>query len=227
MRYNLLKRKKIGQKGFSLPELIIVIAIFVIITTVALFNQGRLSSSVLLTNMAYEVGLAVREAQIYGIGVRSTDASGNFAGQFGAHFDTNNDKQVIVFADMNNNGQYDAGVGDESRYVYEFDNRRGNRITAVCVGGPGVGWSSGPCNADVNQQSVDVLFKRPNPSNLVSCADTSPGVCPSPLQSNRVYIVISDVEDLECRVVIVEATGQIRVEDSTKGSCSAGASLTP
>lgn len=226
MRYNLLKRKKIGQKGFSLPELIIVIAIFVIITTVALFNQGRLSSNVLLTNMAYEVGLAVREAQIYGIGVRSTDAGGNFAGQFGAHFDTNNDKQVIVFADMNNNGQYDAGVGDESRYVYEFDNRRGNRITAVCVGGPAI-WGGGPCNADVNLQSVDVLFKRPNPSNLVSCADTSPGVCPSPLQSNRVYIVITDVEDLECRVVIVEATGQIRVEDSTKGSCSAGASLTP
>ena len=102
MRFILLKRNKKNQKGFSLPELIIVIGIFIIISTIAMFNQGKLSSSVLLTNMAYEVGLAIREAQTYGIGVRSEDAGTNFTGQYGAYFDTSTEttkRQVIVFAD--------------------------------------------------------------------------------------------------------------------------------
>lgn len=50
-------------KGFSLLELLVVISIFTIITTIALFNQGQLNSNVLLTNLAYDVALTVREVQ--------------------------------------------------------------------------------------------------------------------------------------------------------------------
>lgn len=203
-----------NKRGFSLPELIIVIAIFAIISSIAMFNQGKLSSNVLLTNMAYEVGLAIREAQVYGIGVRSEDPSGTaFNGQFGAHFDINNDKQIIVFADQNADGLYDSG---EERYMYEFENRRGNRVSALCVGDLG----GSPCTASIGQNQVNILFRRPNPSNLVSCTNTS--VCPPELQSNRAYVVLTDTYGDNCRVVVTEPTGQIRVEDSTKGNCASG-----
>lgn len=210
--------KKNYNKGFSLPELIIVIAIFTVISSIAMFNQGKLSSNVLLTNMAYEVGLAVREAQVYGIGVRSEDPSGtSFNGQFGAHFNMANDKQIIVFADLNNDGLYDSG---EERYVYEFENRRGNRISALCVGD----LSGSPCTSATGQNQMNILFRRPNPSNLVSCSNTA--VCPTDLQSNRAYVVLTDTYGDSCRVVVTEPTGQIRVEDSTKNNCASG-SLTP
>lgn len=217
MRHTLLKRNKSKQKGFSLPELIIVIAIFVIITTVALFNQGRLSSSVLLTNMAYEVGLAVREAQIYGIGVRSDDTGSNFSGQYGAHFNIANPRQVIVYADNPNDVNntlftYDAG---EEKYIYEFNNSRGNKISALCVGD----LSNGPCNNAIGKNTVDVLFRRPNPASIVKHSDIQ-----NPI-SDRVYIVVTNIDEDECRVVIVEPTGQIRVEDSSKGSCSVASPL--
>lgn len=217
MRFILLKRNKKNQKGFSLPELIIVIGIFIIISTIAMFNQGKLSSSVLLTNMSYEVGLAIREAQTYGIGVRSEDAGTNFTGQYGAYFDTSTEttkRQVIVFADgsvpgLDANFVYDPG---EEKYIYEFENRRGNRISALCVGDLG----GTACQNGVNSEgSLSILFKRPNPSALIS-----PISAGQPVRSDRVYIVVSSLDDYDCRAVVVEPTGQIRVEDSSKGACA-------
>lgn len=207
------------QKGFSLPELIIVISIFVIISSVALFNQGKLSSSILLTNMAYEVGLAIREAQTYGIGVRAEGPSSTvFSGQYGAHFSVANDtskRQVVVFADSEATlggalNLYDPG---EEKYIYEFENRRGNKIEALCVGNLG----TDPCVfGGLNSvQSVDVLFKRPNPSAIVS-----PESLGAPTRNERVYIIITSLSGDDCRAIIVEPTGQIRVEDSSKKSCA-------
>jgi prepilin-type N-terminal cleavage/methylation domain-containing protein len=216
------QRNKRNEKGFSLPELIIVIAIFVIISSVAMFNQGKLSSSVLLTNMAYEVGLAVREAQTYGIGVRSEDAEGsNFGGQYGVFFDIGTEtskRQVIVFADgvggASPNYTYETG---EEKYIYEFENRRGNQISGLCVGE----MVGGVCSNSNVGNTLSVLFKRPNPAALVFAADLDPEP-----RSDRVYIVVSSLEGDDCRAVIVESTGQIRVEDHTKGACSIG-SVTP
>ena len=214
---NTLKKNISKQKGFSLPELIIVIGIFVIISTVAMFNQGKLSSSVLLTNMAYEVGLAIREAQTYGIGVRSEDAGANFTGQYGAYFDTSSEtsnRQVIVFADLDQNLSYTQGANPpEEKYIYEFENRRGNKITAMCVGDLAPGTA---CQNGVNSESpLSILVKRPNPSALI--APVSAG---QPIRLERVYVVVSSLEEDDCRAVIVEPTGQIRVEDSSKGACT-------
>ncbi len=213
---NTLKKNSSKQKGFSLPELIIVIAIFVIISTVAMFNQSKLSSSVLLTNMAYEVGLAIREAQTYGIGVRSEDAGANFTGQYGAYFNTIDEttrRQVIVFADLDQNLSYTPGyTPPEEKYIYEFENRRGNKISAMCVGE----LSGAACQDGFNSESpLSIMFKRPNPSALVS-----PVSAGQPVRLERVYVVVSSLEGDDCRAVIVEPTGQIRVEDSTKGACT-------
>lgn len=223
--------RKTGQKGvqsgFSLPELIIVIAIFVIISSIAMFNQGKLSSSVLLTNMGYEVGLAVREAQIYGIGVRSEDLGTSFTGQYGAHFSVadGQERQVIVFADQADinggpNFKYDEG---EEKYIYEFDNRRGNKIAALCVGNIDTS-NTETCAAGASFGAAesltefDILFKRPNPSALIygpTAVDD-----PTPVaKTGRAYIVVSSVDGDDCRVVIIESTGQIRVEDSSRGNC--------
>ncbi|MBP6974602.1 MAG: prepilin-type N-terminal cleavage/methylation domain-containing protein [Candidatus Pacebacteria bacterium] len=224
--------RKTGQKGvqsgFSLPELIIVIAIFVIISSIAMFNQSKLSSSVLLTNMGYEVGLAVREAQIYGIGVRSEDLGTSFTGQYGAHFSVadGQERQVIVFADLDTNFAYTPDhVPPEEKYIYEFDNRRGNKIAALCVGNITV--PDETCDRGVSFTSpgtesldgFDILFKRPNPSALIYGPDTSGATTDAVAKTGRAYIVVSSVDGDDCRVVIIESTGQIRVEDSSRGNC--------
>jgi prepilin-type N-terminal cleavage/methylation domain-containing protein len=204
------------KKGFSLPELIIVIAIFVIITSVALFNQGKLSSDVLLTNMAYEIGLSVREAQTYGIGVRGDDGGTTFAGQYGAHFSVQDDtsnRQVIVYSDKDDNGVYTPG---EEKSIYSFQDRRGNRLVALCAGDLNDGEACTPTSA-IAVPWLDIAFKRPNPAAIIygpNATDGSPEI-----KSGRAYIVLNSLDNADCRVVIIESTGQIRVEDSSHGSC--------
>lgn len=203
--------------GFSLPELIIVIAIFIIISSIALFNQSKLSSNVLLTNMAYEIGLAVREAQVYGIGVRSEDDGQTFLGQYGAHFSVEDDtssRQVVVYGDKGD-GDIIYSPGEE-KYIYSFTNRRGNRIVALCAGDLPQGQPCAPGAAEAVPW-LDVTFRRPNPAAVIYAPSQGGGQAEE--KSGRAYIVLNSVDDNDCRVVVVESTGQIRVENSTKGSC--------
>lgn len=216
-----IKRNKTTSKawlkrGFSLPELIIVIAIFVLISSVALFNQNKLSSNVLLTNMAYEVGLAIREAQVYGIGVRGDDGQTTFSGMHGAHFSVENDtmaRQVTVYSDKNDDAVFESG---EEKSLYTFDNGRGNHIVALCAGDLPAGT---PCVAGgTNSVSqLDVVFERPNPAAILYAADSGGVMTP---RTGRAYIVLNSVSNDDCRAVVVESTGQIRVDDSRNNICS-------
>lgn len=221
--------------GFTIAELIIVIAIFALVTSIAMFNQGRLNSNILVNNMAFETALAVREAQVYGIGVRSGGLESNaFSGWFGAHFDLSKPTQIIIFNDINKSSSYDPLVTDEggnnltdangnpiteAKYEYNFTNQRGNKITALCVG-PIEGGA--PCSKDVsvaqNISTLDIFFKRPSPEAHFHY----PGMQDNGYNIPRVYIVVNNIDEDNCRVVIVESTGQIRVEnaDVASKSCS-------
>lgn len=210
----MFKRKpKQKNTGFSIPELIIVIAIFTIITVIAMFDQGRLSSNVLLTNMAYEVALAVREAQVYGLGVRTTGADDGteFQGEYGVHFDINSPREVILYGNdysQTNNPGFDPG---EELFQYTFENQRGNLITALCIGDINPATGARCVDEESNAYRVnqaDIVFKRPNPS---------PKIFNNSLQVvGRVYIVLNNIDGNSCRTVVIEGTGQIRVEDGKK-----------
>ncbi len=212
-----MHQRKKTQKGFSIPELIIVVAIFAIVTTIAMFDQGRLSSNVLLTNMTYEVGLAIREAQVYGLGVRNTGAidDSKFLGEYGAHFDIHNSKEIYLFGNnyaVSENPAYDPG---EELFQYQFENQRGNKIVALCVGD--INPSNGErCTDDPNNKYrvewVDIIFKRPNPAPSIY-ANNGSG---SSRVVGRVYVIVNNIDNSSCRAVVVEGTGQIRVEDSNK-----------
>jgi hypothetical protein len=184
--------------------------------------------------MAFETALAVREAQIYGIGVRSGGLdTDTFSGWFGAHFDLSNPTQVIIFNDVNKSTSYDPLATDENgnpindsngnpiteaKYEYNFLNQRGNKITALCVG-PIAGGA--PCSKDVsvaqNISSLDILFKRPSPQAHFHFPGIAQGADDT---ISRAYIVVNNIDEDNCRVVIVESTGQIRVENADVASKS-------
>ncbi len=214
-----------SQKGFSLPELIIVIAIFAIITTIAMFDQARLNSNTLLTNMAYEIALSVREAQVYGIGVRdssfSTTATGIFSGQYGTHFNIATPREVMVFGNASETYvPYDpSGPNAQARVRYVFENQRGNFISAICVGN----LEGNPVRACQTGQPeivnvAEVVFRRPVPAPNIYKGGAV-GTMTSAPAGERVYVVVHTLDRANCRVVVVEPTGQIRVVDSGSGLC--------
>ncbi len=96
------------SRGFSLIELLVVMAIFIVITTVVLFNQSKFSSNVNLTNEAYAVAGHIREAQVYGTLVGGVSAS--FTAGYGIYFHTVSGVFTYdLFVDNNTNSKYDAG----------------------------------------------------------------------------------------------------------------------
>jgi len=212
----------VKKAGFTLIELLVVLAIFTLIMGVALFNQAGLNSNIMITNLAYETALAVREAQTYGVGVRASGAS--FDKGYGAYFEISKPFQFVVFGDSNPtvpNNTYDVGVTpSELQSLYEVRNQRGNKITAICVGNQGSG-AQVPCTALSSNavSKLSIMFRRPNPEASFWWEPVAGGGFEKSLK-NPAVIVVNNVDNSNCRAIIVEVTGQIRVENSSGGNCA-------
>ncbi len=95
--------------GFSMVELMISIGIFMLITGILLANFPSFSSKISLENLAYEIALSIREAQIYGLSVKQF-GTGGFDYGYGIHFDNTDYNSFILFADINANQKYDSAI---------------------------------------------------------------------------------------------------------------------
>ncbi len=231
---NLKNKKLIGLKkaGFTLIELLVVVAIFSVIMGVALFNQAGLNSNIMITNLAYETALAVREAQTYGISVKSTSPTAspsdiNFDKGYGVYFDTStaaSQYQFIVFGDSNADNTYTQGyVPSELQSLYEIKNQRGNKITRICLGNTDAGSNVIiPCNGNSSKKvsNLSIIFKRPNPEAAFWVTDSF-GIA-TRVTNGPAVIVVNNADNSNCRAIIVEVTGQIRVENASGQNCANG-----
>lgn len=180
------------RKGFTLVELLVSIAIFTVITTVAVFNHATFNSSVLLTNLAYEIALSVRQAQFYGIVVRQT-AAGAFDSGYGIHFDlAQSSTNYRLFEDKPpQNHVYDSGEDVES-----FTIQKGNRISRLVVT---------TLSGTTSKNNVDISFIRPNPDTYIRY-DSLAGN-----RGTKLEICVSSPTGALKRKITVEETGQISV----------------
>jgi len=198
-----------APKGFTLIELVVVIAIMVLITTAILARQARFDSSTLLRSLSYSVALTIRSAQVYGTSVRGsataqanctagTYVSGScYAGAYGVYF--NGPNSYSLFADNNGNGVYDASV---DTIVQTYQIGAGFQISKFCGVLPG---GSKHCSTDGSPISwLVVYFKRPNPDALFtsSAGETY----------NGAYIQIAAINDpTNTHSISVASTGEIAV----------------
>lgn len=187
---------KVHQRAFTLIELLVVIAIFSIITSIALFDQSRVNSNVLLSNLTYDVGLTLRQAQTYGIGVKYDQDAPNSQGGFGVYFDTDSPNGIILFNDVDGNGIYEAAT-DSIEREYQFTNQRGNKIDSMYFINS---------NAEGNCGQMSITFKRPDPEPTMYCDGY--------FFSGPAYIYLGTEDRAICKEVVVEASGQIRVGKS-------------
>ena len=101
-----------SKKGFTVIELVISVAIFVFMTALMIAKYSNFDQSVLLTDVAYDTALTIRTAQAYGTSVKGAGTTVvSFQNAYGVHFDTGSPTQMILYADTNGNGRYDAGSG--------------------------------------------------------------------------------------------------------------------
>jgi prepilin-type N-terminal cleavage/methylation domain-containing protein len=208
-------------RGFSLIELIITVSIMLIVTSAVLFRQAKFSSDILITNMAYEVALSVREAAVLGLSSRQ-DSSGYRVG-YGVHFEPASESggspdSFINFVDVSNALVTDTVSDNDNVFDYFYTPNtadvvdkvinltQGQRIKEYGArSSSNSAWNCGPSNG----QTLNIAYVRPNPEAHITMGTNS--TKNSDIYSEAKIIVESGLGD-KCRTVSVSVSGQISVD---------------
>ena len=158
--------------GFSLTELIVAVGIFIVLTSVLLFNYNKFGNRLTLDILAHQIAGWVRDAQVSAMSVRTDrTVSGKYPG-YGIHFDSvttpvNLSTSFIYFADTYYpDKQYNSASGACGSALAECEKQikilQKNRVELIC--GLGTAHPQGSCPVGFEQLlGADIVFTRPNP----------------------------------------------------------------
>lgn len=185
------------NKGFTLIEMLVSLAIFALMTSLLLAKYGNFNQGVLLTNLAYDVALTIRNAQSYGLNAKSAQRNldafqqSTGGGSYGVHFTTTDKTHFTFFVDANNNGIYDdvgADLGVTSI-------KRGSSVSNLCVA------AASPCGVGNNVTSLDISFVRPDPNAIIKSGGVTYDYAEITVKAS----------DGTTRVISIRSNGQISV----------------
>lgn len=175
------------------------IGVIGIVTSIVLMRYSTFDSTVLLKNEAYEVALAVREAQVKSVGaVRAGDES-NYAYAYGVSFEAgSNTYETFLFrsavthpSNVESGCTYDGQTNcSESLQGFAFDKRI--EVVEICI--------EDDCSVD----RLDVAFRRPEFAALY----TADGDHVTPASA---YVKLASDVGLVTFIVEITSLGQISV----------------
>jgi len=191
-----------SQKGFTLVELLISIGIIAFISSIVLLKYSSFDSTVLLKNAAYEVALALREAQAKSVSGSHQGGDANFP--FGVTF-TPDSKNYTIFryaSAIDPSPYYDVSESDPdlASNISTTTMERSILVTDVCINDGGV-------DDDCDIDRLDVSFRRPEFRALFYAVKV--GVPQSNIQSAKIKVSTPNRENVF--VVEVTSLGQISV----------------
>lgn len=96
--------------GFTLVEVLVSLGIFAVLTGVVLSNYRGYNTNALFANASEDIVLALRQAQVYGVGAKGEGSS--FTTPFGVYFNEATPNQIIIFADTDSSGSRNTGDSD-------------------------------------------------------------------------------------------------------------------
>lgn len=157
----LKKARAEAVRGFSLIEMLVVIGIIVMISGVVLSNNARFGGVIQLQNLAYDIALTIRQAQVYGISVQRFNTTTTFAAAYGMHFAMSSPNSYQLFGDVSSpaNGIYDPG-GVTPELVQSTTIQAGYTIAGLFATPPG--------GSEISVSSLDITYRRPDPDAYIS-----------------------------------------------------------
>lgn len=216
--------QRLRTKGFTVVELVVVVGIFAIVSGVVLVNHGKFGGNILITNAAYDIALAIRQSQNYGVSVREFTGgeTSSFDFGYGVHLRKSNNKLITMFADVANDRVYNEKEGDTgtsclpaSECLQLLQLGRGNTIARFCATKTN---GEEHCSHTNEITFLDITFRRPNPDALFVTdinADTVLGEDERAYQKASIVIVSPQGTYREIRV---GGTGQISITPATNGN---------
>jgi len=192
------------QKGFSLPELLIVVVIFVALSVMMLVSYNSFSSRIVLENKAHEVAQSIREAQVYAMGVKSSaSASALFPG-YGVYFDQANPNSYIFYRDLPSNPniqEYDNIVGTCGDTSGQVECLKVISLPKGIVFDVANLRLDGPAPSGNLVNAVSITFTRPKPDAKIHGGGVVGSNIEIPIMSTKGYK----------KKIVVYSTGQISV----------------
>jgi prepilin-type N-terminal cleavage/methylation domain-containing protein len=222
MSFPFLSQDTKSHKGFTLIEFIVIISIFAIMASVALFNFSGFRSTVGQNNLAHDIALTIRQAQVFGWST-TTDTANNlvaldsvtgnplrFAEGITIEYPFDQQKEFFLYRKANALTSQEYTVADE-------------KIDTIKIAGPHriVAVQSGSSHDDllVDAQrhipsgtpltgTLSIAFTRPRPEALFFSGG-------SLISDTYVAIYIAGDQDapgIASHAVIVSRTGEIDVQ---------------
>lgn len=213
-----LKDKKltfIKQKlsiGFTLIELLVVFAISGVIAVIVFASYPDFTSQIKFESVSLDVALAIREAQVYGVGAKETSVgSEKFGASYGVYFDeesyNNANSSFKLFFDDNDNNTYDLGEELETIVMNSSD---GFVIKDVCISAPNGSVYEVTCGAtQPDNFYVTIMFKRPILDAVIMSYSLSLGTLGP---GNKIIITVERVKDGSIKTITATDIGQISVQ---------------
>ncbi|TSC61276.1 MAG: hypothetical protein G01um1014107_61 [Parcubacteria group bacterium Gr01-1014_107] len=206
-----------SRSGFTLAELIMSVLIIGIILSAVAFGYRDFNDRLENTNMAFEIALFLREAQVSGTSVRQTPLGGSFTHAWGVHtkIDGSNSSnlRIILFADLDDDGTYDGNFTTcpSGECISFLDMRRQNIINKIyrltTTGNP-------TCPPDAAISGVSITFLRPKPDARLFFMNTAgQQMCGGETDTLGVLICLQSPL-LKRKAVEVLETGEISVKNA-------------
>ncbi|MEN9614164.1 MAG: hypothetical protein RLZZ347_471 [Candidatus Parcubacteria bacterium] len=209
--------------GFTLVELMVVVAIFGVLTTIVLYKNTDFNNSFLLTDVAYDVALTIRQAQVYGLNVKNsgkgTATQSGFNSGYGVYLDVNTilNNSLLFFADVFPDPSVSVPNPTSGNYSYDGQNElintfaltKGYKISWFCATTTtGTDYCSN--NAVNNLRKLAIVFVRPNPDAIIT---DNTGSVPPAVSYSSATIRITSPDGLKSKTVKVTTAGQINITD--------------
>lgn len=210
MSLNFLKFKKglsrTKLRGFTTLELMVVISIFVIMTSVVLANLPKFRDQSSVSLVAQQIALVARQAQVYGNSGRAIN--GSKVQGYGLYINTTDSSISFVlfgnkFVDENGDGKQ-----DDNEYTYTSDELAERFTLQGGIRISGLAWCDSTC---ATMTSFVVLFRRSYPD--ASFYNTSSGTITNQYKSCGI-IRVQSVRDANLQKdVVIWSTGHIHTKD--------------
>ena len=229
-----------NYSGFTLVEMLVTIAIFIFMTALLVAKYGSFNDTTLLTSMAYDVALTLRDAQSYGLNVQGYQSSSGLGIQsfnypYGIHFNATspNNTKMTLFADsysyfvasqgFNEPFGVPDGICTEGGFGRDMVQTCQKSIGAalgdliinvytLTNGGhvSSLCVGSGQGSLCSSVQVLDITFKRPDPYAIISVMDPSTHVTTTYPYAE---IQVENAANTSTRTIVVRGTGEIEVKN--------------
>ncbi len=185
------------RRGFTLIELMVVLFVSALISTVILANFGDFTSQTEFDNEALNIALTVREAQAYGIGSR--EISGKFGVAYGVIFKKSTPNSFTLDTFGTGSGGYYSQFDITPEKTIKI--KDGFKISKLCL----ISQNSTYCN----YLGVATVFKRPNPNaNIYLLWSNGNFIL---VNFSGVKITLKRISDGTIKTINITNTGQIYV----------------